>query len=119
MKLELEIPGLPPTINAIGRMHWAVKVKNIRMWSNLILASIGSNRPATPFKKATLSLTRFSSFEPDYDNLVISFKACIDALVKAEVIASDKPSVIGQPTYLWEKASPKKGKIKITVEGQP
>lgn len=116
MKIEFEIDGLPPTINAIGRMHWAVKVKNIRMWTNLILASIGPNRPTTPFKKATLCLTRFSSSEPDYDNLVISFKPVIDALVKLEVITSDKPSVIGQPTYLWEKASPKKGKIKVRVE---
>lgn len=66
--------------------------------------------------KAKLTLTRYSSKEPDFDGLCSSFKNVIDGLVEAGVIIDDKMSVIGQPTYAWVKCPPKKGKIKVVVE---
>lgn len=114
--LEFELPGLPKTTNAIGRAHWAVKVREVRSWTAAVMALIAHKRPLEPLSRATLTLTRFSSAEPDYDNLVISFKPVIDALVRAQVLTSDKPSVIGQPEYRWEKAKPRQGMIRVRVE---
>lgn len=75
--------------------------------------------------RATLRLTRHSSIEPDYDGLVYSFKALIDALqppkggkkprIGASVIVDDKPSVIGVPDYKWEKAPRGQGHVTIEV----
>ncbi len=69
-----------------------------------------------PLKKAKLTLTRFSSIKPDFDNRVISFKPIIDGLVLAGVIEDDNEDVIGIPEYPHEKTSPRKGQIRIHVE---
>ncbi|HRH25102.1 MAG TPA: hypothetical protein PLQ20_02065 [Candidatus Paceibacterota bacterium] len=67
-------------------------------------------------KTAKLTLTRCSSIECDFDGLVGSFKHITDALVEAGVIENDKPSNIGQSVFLWEKAKPKQGKVRIKIE---
>jgi len=115
--LEFELSGLPKTTNSGGRAHWAVKVKEARTWKSAVLFSIGTVLPPAPLKKAKLTLTRCSAIEPDFDGLVSSFKHVVDGLVLANVIENDKPSVIGQPEYRWEKAKPKQGKVRIKVEG--
>jgi hypothetical protein len=33
------------------------------------------------------------------------------------VLVDDSQEVIGQPTYLWEKAAPKEGRITVEVVG--
>lgn len=117
MKLEFEIMGLPKTTNSGGRDHWAKKVKEAKKWKEFVFLCVrGAGFNETPFPKAKLTLTRFSSVEPDFDGLVSSFKHIIDGLVMAGVIPNDKPSFIGQPTYLWEKCSPGGGKVRVVVE---
>lgn len=114
--LEFELPGLPKTTNSGGRSHWTVKAREAKKWKNLV--AVLASKPPTPLTKAKLTLTRCSAVEPDFDGLVSSFKHVVDGLVDARVIVNDKQSVIGQPAYLWEKASPGKGKIKVRVEGE-
>lgn len=118
MKLEFEIMGLPKVVTN-HMVHWRAKYAESKKWKKAVaLEVLGFTAKLgwRPLEEANLTLTRFSAREPDFDGLVASFKHVIDGLVEARVIASDKMSVIGQPTYLWEKCAPKKGKIKIKVE---
>lgn len=112
---EFEIPGLPMTINAIGRKHWSYKAKEAKRWKNLVLEQCVFMRIyGINLGSAVLIFTRHSSQETDFDNLASSFKHVLDGLVHAKVIVDDKPSVIGSPTFIWKKAP--KGDGKITVE---
>lgn len=117
MKLQFSLPGLPRTTNSGGRAHWAVKVKEAKKWKKLVwlmVRAAGAN--GLGLEQAKITLVRASSSEPDFDGLVSSFKHVIDGLVEAGVLKNDKPSVIGQPVYLWEKCAPRQGHIRVTVE---
>jgi len=112
---EFEIKSLPPTINEIGRKHWAVKSNIAKRWIALVWHCCVLHKVAElDLLMARLELTRHSSRECDFDNLASSFKHVIDGLVRARVIRDDKPSIIGSPVFKWEKA--KKGQGKITVK---
>lgn len=117
-ELSFELPGLPKTTNSGGRAHWAMKVREANSWKRAVYVTIRSRLPLAPCQRATLTLTRMSSSEPDFDGLVSSFKHVIDGLVEAGVLVSDKPSVIGQPIYKWERAPRGQGRIKVTVRGE-
>ena len=117
-KLEIEIPGLPKTVNALGRAHWAVKVKYNKTWeSKIFAAAFAKGLPLVPLKKAIVLLTRVSSMEPDFDGLVSGMKVVLDSLIKCGVLEDDNPRVIGHPTYAWEKCKKGEGKIRIEVVG--
>jgi hypothetical protein len=90
-----------------------------KKWKALVAKQLLFLTPESPFKTAKLTLIRHSSSEPDFDGLVSSFKSSIDSLVECGVIENDKPSNIGQQTYLWRKAPPKKGFIEIIVDPIP
>lgn len=118
MKLivEFELNGLPQTVNAIGRKHWSVKMKEAQKWKKLVVlacrqAGVHDLRLST----ASLELTRFSGRECDFDNLAGSFKHVVDGLVAAGLIIDDKPSVIGSPTFIWQKCPRFEGKIRVKV----
>lgn len=122
--LEFELPGLPP-MNTANGWHWRKRKKSKDEWvlrttcaaKCEILKLKSEGRVFIPWDKATVELIRFSTREPDFDNLVQGGKFIMDGLVRAGVIRDDKPSVIGQPVYLWEKAKPKEGKVRVRVEG--
>lgn len=118
-RLQLEIQGLPKTQNRqIRAGGWRAVHAEAKKWKQLVGWEIiaAGGPPAKPFDRARLTLTRFSSSEPDFDGMVASFKACIDGLKAHGVIADDKMSVIGQPTYVWEKCKSREGKVRIVVE---
>lgn len=69
-----------------------------------------------PLQTARLTLTRYSTIEPDYDGLVSSFKPIIDGLVEAGFLAGDKRANIGVPDYRWEKAKRGQGRITVRIE---
>jgi len=98
-----------------SRVHWRKIHKERKRWKMLVWMATLGERPKEPFKKAQLTLTRFSAREPDYDGLVSSFKAILDGLVEAKIIADDRPSVVGQPTFRWEKTNPGSGRIRVEV----
>ena len=84
------------------------------MWKKAVwIAVVSVGRPTIPFTLVHIELTRYSRVEPDFDNLVSSFKWIVDGLIDAKVIVSDKPSIIGQSTYRWKKSAPKKVWLKL------
>jgi hypothetical protein len=114
--LKIEISGLPQMTNAVGRKHWTVKAREAQKWRQLVMYMCAGKRPPRPLKKAHLILTRCSAISPDPDNLVSSFKHCVDGLVDARIIENDKLDNISMPDYRWEKTKPKSGKIKVEVQ---
>lgn len=113
-RIDFIIEGLPSTPNA--RRHHMNKYREDQSWYISIRAAVGAGRPVAPLERANLTLTRISTVEPDYDNLVASFKPVIDGLRFAEVLTDDKKKNIGTPDYRWERGKPGKGCVRITVE---
>lgn len=115
--LSFKIAGLPKTTNASRRHgHWGALLSESRKWKRAVWAAVQiAGKPTQPMRSARIELIRHSSTEPDFDNLVSSFKWILDGLIDSGVIVSDKPSVIGQPGYQWKKAAPKYGFIEVKV----
>lgn len=114
--LEFTLPGLPKMANQLLRGHWIVKHRHAATWKLAVARATHGRLPAVPLVSAALELTRVSSSEPDFDGLVSGFKAIVDGLVECGVLATDKPSCIGQPKFNWEKCKPKKGHVRVKVE---
>lgn len=118
-RLEFELNALPKMTNPSGSRstHWRFVKLEKDKWKMMVkIALRAHNLPATPLSKAKLTLTRFSSVSPDPDGLVSGFKTIIDSLVHCGVLENDKFTNIGMPQYLWVKAKPKEGKVRIVVE---
>jgi len=115
--LEFDLKGLPKLTNQVARSHWRTQYGHANGWKTKVFAKAWPLKPESPLVKANLTLTRYSSREPDFDGLVSGFKHVIDGLKQAHIISDDKVSIIGQPVYLWVKCNPKFGKITIKVEG--
>lgn len=101
---------------ANARMHWAVKAKHNAAWKKNVGLRILVNKPSIPFKQANMVCIRYSSTEPDFDGLVMSFKPVIDAFVSYGFLRDDKPSNLNV-TYRWEKCAPKRGCIRVIFMG--
>lgn len=119
MKLVLlfTIMGLPKTTNASrGQGHSGSLLGESRKWKKAVWsAETIEGKPSSPLVSARPKLIRYSSADPDFDNLVSSFKWVVDGLIDAGIIISDKPSVIGQPIYKWKKVASKNGFIEVVV----
>lgn len=117
--LSFKLAGLPKTTNASRRHgHWGALLSESRKWKKAVWAAVQiAGKPTQPMRSARIELIRHSSTEPDFDNLVSSFKWILDGLIDAGVITSDKSIVIGQPTYMWKKARPGNGMIEVRVAG--
>lgn len=114
--LDIELDILP-SVNSADHTHWCTRNRERNLLFDLIRGYTMRNRPKEPLPKARVRLTRFSSVEPDPDNLAASWKFVLDGLKFAKIIEDDKRSVIGQPGSHWSKAKPKHGKIRIEVWG--
>lgn len=116
-EIEFELNGLPVRTNN-ARSHWALRSAEARKWKRKVIEAViyKKLKPKKPLKHAILTLTRHSSVEPDFDGLVSSFKHVIDGLIYAQVLENDKTSNIGQPTYIWRKAPPGRGYIRVSVK---
>lgn len=114
--LEFTIHALPKIISNGSHGHWATKYAHAKKWHGLVAQAIGPNKPLAPLSAVSGIFIRGSSTPPDYDGLVISFKPLIDALVKCAVLQNDRINNLPNPKYLWEKAAPKRGFIKISIK---
>lgn len=110
--LRIKICGLPETPNQTR--HWAHRMRHNMKWQRDIHKSIGRNKPPKPLTKAMVKYIRASAYEPDFDNMVASFKPVQDALVSSGVLADDNPAVI-RVEYEWRHAPPKGGYIEVAV----
>jgi hypothetical protein len=118
-ELDIEIAGLPRG-NAADNRHWRTKKREREAWFGFVAYSTHGKRPPLPLKHAEVTLTRYSSVEPDADNLRASFKPVMDALTARHkhglaIIEDDAPTCIGHPRVQWRKAKPRFGKIRIQV----
>lgn len=110
-------PKLPKMPNELLGSHWMTRSSHKKTVKRQVLAAIqGLPWPKQPLRMARVHLTRRSSVQPDHDGLVGSFKPVIDSLVELGVLANDSAAEIGQPTYVWEKASPGKGSVIVVIE---
>lgn len=118
-RLEFELPGLPPMTNpkSGGSRNWRALWRMNRRWKRDVILLVQPKRPPAPLERAKLTLIRASSVAPDSDGLVSGFKAVIDGLREARVIANDRYQNIGMPDYRWEPATQGKGFIRVIVEG--
>jgi len=103
-----------------ARRHWRTIHAENRRWRKAVSLAIRKLYPEAPLRLASLELVRCSAREPDWDNLVTSFKPILDALETLGIIQSDRMSCIGQPRYRWEKAPRGKGSVSVHVrEAEP
>jgi len=83
------IPGVPPTPNGhASRLRDRIRIKTQwRTWAGYAVIDAG-----VPYlDRARVTITRYSTGQPDYDGLVGSMKGVVDSL-KARVIADDDPA---------------------------
>src|SRR3954465_11770573 len=108
-ELSFTIHGLPKMANTWGRSQHFVRHRHDSSWHRMVMLAVGARRPKSPLKLYSLTLIRYSSKEPDYDGLVLSFKTIIDGLRHAAVLEDDKLSNSGSWNVRWEKTNPKAG----------
>lgn len=115
--IEFQIEGLPKMITNGSQGSWRAKAGNARLWkSNVMTALRGTQGPRERLKCAKCTFIRFSSAEPDDDNLRASFKPVRDGLVLAGIMVNDRPENMPEPIYKWQKCKPKSGHIYVKVE---
>ncbi len=105
-RAEAIFHGLPPLQSHRRRAHWAQVHREDRVWKQAVHWRFATRAPSAPLSHAGVTCIRVSMQEPDYDNLVHSFKPLLDGLVAARVLEDDKPRnfVGGHPDYHWRKA---------------
>lgn len=118
MILELTIAGLP-SCNSAAAPSWRTRHAERRKWHAAVAAAVlmELGRWPTPLAHARVTITRCSAGpEPDGDNLASGAKFLLDGLVKCRVIADDRPSCIGTPTFAWERVPRGSGCVRLRVE---
>ena len=114
-RIEFILHGLPSLQRQVWS-HWTKVRRERDQWRDLIAVVTARQRPAKPLQKADVFFTRFSSAEPDYTNMVASYKPIEDALVKLGILRDDSPQVIVSREYAWERAPRGGGYIKVEIQ---
>lgn len=107
--------GCPPLANATLSMPLRRRLINKRRWRDwACYAAKAANIP--PLTCPTITYTRVSSAEPDYDGLVMSGKPLIDGLVLAGVLPDDAPKHL-RPIYRWRVCERGQQHTELAIEG--
>lgn len=114
--LEFTIQGLPRIFTNGSHGHWTIKHKARLTWAKLVTQAIGAKKPSAPLRVAQAEFVRVSSKEPDFDNLVSSFKGVRDSLIKCGIIENDKTSNLPNAIYRWEFVKRGQGHIKVSIK---
>lgn len=113
--LELTIPFLPSSINQQLNTHYFKRSKKNNAWDRIVYLAVKNHLPPKPLTKAKITCRRYNWRALDFDGLVGSFKAPIDALQSAGVIKNDSWKVTGK----WDVDQhflPRKEKPYITIK---
>lgn len=113
-RLEFELSGLPPTTNG-SHGTWQAAWQRRKRWRDAVKLRCVMQRPVVPLQLSKVVMIRFSSRQPDYDNLVTSFKSVRDGLKDAGIIFDDSPNHIREE-YRWEKCNSANCRIRVEVE---
>ena len=96
--LEFSIPGrAPATMSPNARKSWHQKHADGSAYmvaAYLLAWQVKPVRGDCPWKRAHVTVTQRAVRLRDHDNFAASFKPGLDAIVRAGIIADDKPSVI-------------------------
>lgn len=116
--IQFELPGLPKMANPSGARstHWRFADAERKRWQDYVILATCYGRPPKPLDRVHLTLTRFSSSEPDYDGLVRGFKSVVDGLRLAGILAEDRLSNTGAWECHWVRCKRLEGKIRVRVE---
>ena len=117
--LDFELPGLPPLqVAGSGGGHWRKRHADAKAWKDAVRAVVLGDHyvPDEPLERVRMVCERHRTREPDFDNLVASFKPIRDGLVELGVMLDDKPSVLVVCEHRWRKSKRGEGKIHIMLE---
>lgn len=127
--LSFTLP-LTPVRNALDRMHWNAKRALLRQLGDTFRQQIPL-AAGIPFAKARVEVVRYSSQEPDPDNLTGSAKPILDAMqvprvdgkrhlhpYGAYIIENDNSECI-ELHIRWERCPAKHGKVVVLVTPIP
>lgn len=118
-ELIFSLPYLPPMANVWGRTNGFKRKRENDSLYMAVAAQACGLKPSKPLDRYRLVLTRFSSSEPDYDGLVLSFKGIVDGLVMCKVLENDRLSNSGIWDVRWVKSKPKEGRVRVEVYAVP
>lgn len=93
----LKIDGLVAGLNGdkgLMRSHWSSTKKQKDLYGMIIKDHINQGKVRKHDGKVSIQYIGYKSVLMDWDNFCSSFKHIGDALVKAEIITDDKPSVV-------------------------
>jgi len=115
--IQIEIPGLVPTLNQIYQsIHWAKRKKMVDEWHEIMLWEFKRQNVPRPLKwPFTLSITQFSKRIPrDTDGTILGAKFALDALVEFGYIPDDSPEYV--PTVILNSRKGKENKLIIQIQ---
>jgi hypothetical protein len=94
--IEFSIPGrAPATMSPNARKSWHQKhADGSEYMQTVMLMAQAARTESEPWKRAHVTVTQRAVRLRDHDNFAASFKPGLDGLVRAGIIADDKPSVI-------------------------
>lgn len=116
--LTFTLAELPPGLNAIKKMHWAVYRQHRDRWLLLVREAIGREMRSYP-GKVSVEYHAYRVQLMDKDNHHGSFKLVGDALVKLGILRDDSPKVIDEDLskYVQEHVSHyNEQRIEITIQ---
>lgn len=110
---KVSITGIPPMGNR--HQHWRKTSNERKLWHSKIIRAF-QLKPKTPIEKCIIRVCRFSNRQPDFDNLVWSFKSTFDGLIHAKIIKDDNMNVVIDRKYSWCKVQRIMSHITVEVE---
>lgn len=113
-ELSFVINGTPDLPNRCRKGSWKATWSHAKKWKAWVGVRCLGKKPAEPLQQAALHLTRYSSVEPDPDNLAASFKPVIDGLREAGIIENDRSANVALK-FSWRKVPPNMGMIRVEV----
>lgn len=84
------LPEPTPLLNVLMRKHYRVRSQNKRRTAAFIVCEIAGKKPPVPFKKARVTITRYSRGVPDDDGLKGGVKDLLDCLTTPKLLAGGK-----------------------------
>jgi hypothetical protein len=94
--LELTIPFLPMSYNKALSTHFQKRSDSNECWDHIVHLYSRGKKPLKPLGKVKLTLVRYNYRTLDFDGLVASFKAPIDAMVTAGILKNDTWKITGK-----------------------
>lgn len=87
--IEIQVPGIPPSLNQMRNMHHFEWNRTKREWAHLISLIAQRKRPSKPFEKAVVTLTYHFRDKRRRDPDNYSGKFLLDPLVEMGFLVDD------------------------------